>query len=65
MPVLGLSAISTPVCKGGQADSLAATLHLIASLPASANQPAPLEPDAFNCGLGWVDRLRVANPKPP
>ena len=46
-----------------KADTVAAGLHLLASVPASANQPAPLVPDAFNRGLTLVAKFRASNPE--
>ncbi len=49
--------------KSDQAQTVAGAFHLLAGLPANANQPAPLVPDAFNRGLALVGKFRVASPE--
>lgn len=47
--------------KSDQPQTVAAAYRLLAALPANANQPAPLVPDAFNRGLVLVEKFRAAN----
>ncbi|HEX9047062.1 MAG TPA: hypothetical protein VF988_08535 [Verrucomicrobiae bacterium] len=45
--------------QASQASTVAAGLHLLATLPAEVNQPAPLEPDAFARGLELAAKFRT------
>lgn len=59
----GLQSAVEASLKSDKSQTVAAAFHLLAGLPANANQPAPLVPDAFNRGLTLVEKFRAASPE--